>query len=114
MKKGNCIKPMVFLIAILFSFSVNAYNSLYSNAFTSTKKERVNAPLNNSAVSVSIIFEELETENDNDNFPAEAFLILPFSCFSFKTFENEKPDSSGIISSKAVKPIFLSSRALRI
>ncbi len=117
MKTRNFIKSLIFLIAILFSFSINAYNSLRqcSNSFdVSLKKVNVNVPFNNSITSIDIIFEELENENDNENSISEAFLVLPFFSLAFNSFQNANFYFSGRISQQAIKPIFLAIRSIRI
>ncbi len=108
---------MVFLVAILFSFSTSAYNSLkqFSKTFDlSIKKVHYNASPDNNVISNSIIFEELENENDNEDFSTEAFLVLPFSSLAFDSFESKTPYHFSKPLQKATEPIFISIRSIRI
>ncbi len=117
MKTNNSIKASLFLFAILFSFSFNAYNSLkqFSNIFdASLKKVHINAPLSNNITSDTIIFEELENENDNEDLLTDAFLTLPFQHLAFNAFENKTFSNFTKIPQKAVEPIFISVRSLLI
>lgn len=116
MKRGNCIKSSLFLFAILFSFSVSAYNSLNSLSsghLASLKKVNVDQPAGRFA-SNDILFEELENENDTEDFSSEGFLVLPFffhslapaSAGSNTCFVNSVPATT--------EPLFISLRVLRI
>jgi hypothetical protein len=117
MKTKNCIKSMIFLFAILFSVSVNAYNSLKqgSSAFNSSKnRAHVNVPFNDKIMSENIIFEKFGNENDNENIVSESFLILPFFNLTFNGFENKISYYPLSILPLAIEPIFLTIRSILI
>ncbi|MGZ3900140.1 MAG: hypothetical protein ACXVNM_15180 [Bacteroidia bacterium] len=117
MKTANCIKSMVFLFAILFSFSVSAYNSLNelsASHIASLKKINVDKTSNNNAVTDNIIFEELENENSNESSLAQAFFLLPFYYQAFNATILYTPSATSSPLVQIIEPIFLSIRVLRI
>jgi hypothetical protein len=117
MKTSNSIKSLLFLAAILFSFSVNAYNSLSNPSktqITSLKNVAIDQPQNNSFAGDNIIFEELENENDTEDLATGAFLALPFffQSFAFASASNNTFFTKA--ETGASEPRFLSIRVLRI
>jgi hypothetical protein len=115
MKTKNSIKASIFLFAILFSFSINAYNSLKAGSehFYSRVKSHVD-PTSNGIEADNLLFEELENENDNDSFESEIILILPFSGFTFNSILSQGRIFPTSLSPEAVEPLYLSIRVLRI
>ncbi len=107
---------MVCLFAILFSFSVSAYNSLqqlpgeHDFNFDRTHVDTSS----NSLTTDNLLFEDLENENDSEDFSSEAFLLLPFYHKAFKPVIVQTSFSNSISAEKAPEPIFISIRVLRI
>lgn len=117
MKVTNYIKSSLFLLAILFSFSVNAYNSLTqlsSSHIASLKKVNVDQPAGSALATDTILFEELENENDSDSFSSETFLVLPFYLLAFALIASSFPVHFFSAEPGTTEPIFLSIRVLRI
>lgn len=117
MKTKNRINSMVFLVAILFSFSVSAYNSLNQlseSQLTSLKKTNIHSPSEASVVSDNIIFEELENEDGDESFSTQAFLLLPFYQMAFSAIITSSPTHTFNTPPGLTEPIFLSNRVIRI
>ena len=117
MKKNNSIKALLFLFTILFSFSINAYNSFKQNlsvSDVSLKTIHFNAPLNSGVTSDDIIFEELENEDDSEDFLTDAFLLLPFHDLAFSSFVQKRSANYNNTYSQTIASIFISVRSLRI
>ncbi|MCW3077532.1 MAG: hypothetical protein JWO32_2141 [Bacteroidetes bacterium] len=117
MKTKNRIKSIVFLAAILFSFSVNAYNSLNKlqlNDITSFKSTKVNPSSENNCTSDNIFFEEQESEDNDKTFFAQAFFILPYFFSDFTSSVCESESFLSAIVPGTSQPLFISIRVLRI
>lgn len=79
MQRKNSIKTFLFLFAILFSFAVNAYNSLHTGTasyLTSKKTIHIAAPSHNDLDAGALVFEEEENENDTEDLLSQTVLIL--------------------------------------
>lgn len=108
------ILPFLLLLSVLFSFSVNAINSINtasSTIFRSDKK--VSNPLNTNTNSTeNFVFEELE--NDNEELATAAFLLLPFYNLTCSISKITLLISNYATFQKATEPIFIAIRVLRI
>lgn len=117
MKIKNSIKCFVFLFAILFSFSVSAFNSanqLYKSKQAYSLKTTIDASSESMLVSDSILVEELENENDSEDFTSEFTYLIPYF---ISTIQNGNSFHLQPIQQKVAKSnssLFLSIRALRI
>ena len=117
MKTSNYIKSMVFLIAILFSFSVSAYNSLNNlslNGSKSFKTTQMNQSSNDGCVSDNIFFEEQEFENDNESYSPGEFFVLSYFYRDINSVSSSIPSFSASLVPVASQPLFISIRVLRI
>lgn len=117
MKIKTSIKCFILLVSILFSLSVNAYNSItqYNKVSgTFSKKTHVDEQTNKSLASNDLLFEELENENDGEDFPSEASYILPFTFASLYLQQNNVTSIAHSELQKTSSPLFLSIRVLRI
>jgi len=115
MKKRNSIQALILFFAILFSFSLNAYNSINQAKKTIrvSHSTSIDLPVEQRLLTENLLFEELE--DDNESGFSEAFLILPYFGLSFGMFNSAEKhfNKAGSFSSNS-KPIFLSIRVLRI
>lgn len=113
MKATKNILPLLFFFLVVVSFSVNALISITTpSEHISRFEKKISSPTTSKAQE-NFVFEELE-EDDSEDLGASAFLLLPFynlTCsisqtkalhFNFRTFQ------------KAIQPIFISIRVLRI
>ncbi|MDX2174667.1 MAG: hypothetical protein SFY56_16300 [Bacteroidota bacterium] len=110
MKKN--ILPLLLLFSVVFSFSLNALNSINTatnDFFHSTKKI---SPPSNSNAQENFVFEELE--NDSEDIVCDAFLLLPFYNLTCNINETTVLDFYNSTSQKATQPIFIAIRVLRI
>lgn len=97
---------------VVFSFSLNAINSINTvsgNFFHSSKK--ISPPVSSNAQE-NFVFEE--QENDSEDITCDAFLQLPFYNFSYNVHEARILDFKTPIFKKAVQPIFIAIQVFRI
>lgn len=81
MNAKKFIFPVFFLFAILFSFSVSAYNSVSQASHVasySCKNHHLGIFFPNNSSANNLVFEESENENDSEDFSCDSFFILPF------------------------------------
>lgn len=114
MQTKKNILPFLLLLSVLFSFSINAINSINtasSTIFHSDKK--ISNPINaNTSSTENFVFEELE--NDNEDITTDLFLLVPFynlTCSISKTTLLSSRYNNFL---KAIEPIFIAIRVLRI
>ncbi len=106
------ILSLVLFFSVLFSFSVNAvnaFNAVSSDVFHSSKK--ITNPLKSNAQE-NFVFEELE--NDSEDFFVEAFLLLPFYNLTCCINQTTVLNFNSTTPQKALTPIFIEIRVLRI
>jgi len=106
------ILSLILFFSVLFSFSVNAvnsFNTVSADIFHSTKK--ITNPINSNAQE-NFVFEELE--NDSEDFFVEAFLLLPFYDLTCNINQTTVLNYNSTTSQKALQPIFIAIRVLRI
>jgi len=108
---------MVFLFAILFSFSVSAYNSLNNLSpanSASFKSTHVSETPKDGCVSDNIFFEEQESENDSEDYSPADFFVLSYFYRDITSATSLVPSHLTTIVPFTSQPLFISIRVLRI
>ena len=101
---------LFFLFCFLASFSVNTYKSIHTlSSKTNIKNSKsisVSTKEENGSASNDFLFEENETETEN-NFQAQVF-TLPFfiTYFQYESFQ-PKPISAQSLAEKLTNPIYI-------